>query len=234
MEAVPVTRAYLESLTTSDLIDMADKLGVDIPSGLDRVLIIGEILDISSIDEEPDNSAENSLVDSAQNESVPLPKQYNITFIEMIIRDPLWAFVFWEVKDQDKDHIEKSQGFDGYYLKVSPVAEKAESSAQADAGDFMIQLKPDDTAWYLGLSPAMFGETSGAEKEQFKIELCAGLDGEETVLAASNTVKLPELSQAAGEHETNKLAQLSGYADFPIIRNNERQYRQKRVEASHE
>ena len=36
----PVTRAYLESLTTSDLIKMADNSGIDIPSELDRIFII--------------------------------------------------------------------------------------------------------------------------------------------------------------------------------------------------
>ena len=238
MEESPITRAYLESLTTSDLITMADNLGVDIPSDLDRVFIIGEILEISSIDEETVNSAENGLVETDLVESVPLPKHYSITFIEMIIRDPLWAFVFWEIKSQDKEQIEKSQDFEGYYLKVSPYmadkTENSDNSSMSDIKDFRIQVKPDDTAWYLGLSPAMFSGISQNEHNRFKVELCAEIKGEETVLAASSPVKLPVLSQMAGEQEINPLISLSGYADFHIIRNNERQHRQKKVETSHE
>ena len=38
-----MTKAYLESLTTSDLTKIADNLGVDIPSDLDRDFIIEDI-----------------------------------------------------------------------------------------------------------------------------------------------------------------------------------------------
>lgn len=234
MEEIPVTRAYLESLTTSDLIKMADNLGVDIPSDLDRVLIIGEILDIGSADEESQGSGENGLIDTVLVESVPLPKHYNINFIEIMIRDPFWAFVFWEVKTQDREQIEKSQDFEGYYLKVSPVAEKTGNSRDTEIKDFRVQVKPEDTAWYLGLSPSMFGEISREIQNRFKVELCAGMKGEEIILAVSNPVKLPELPNLAGVNEANHLVFLSGYEDFHIIRKNERQPRQKKVEAAHE
>ena len=231
MDEVQINRAYLESLTTGDLIKMADNLGVDIPSDLDRIFIIGEILDIYSIDEESVSPSENNLVDTVLVESVPLPKHYNITFIEMIIRDPLWAFVFWEIKAQDKEQIEKLPDFEGYYLKVSPlVNEKTGSSAQTEIKNFRIHVKPDDTAWYLGLSPDMFNEISQTEQNRFKVELCAEIKGEETVLAISAPLRLPELYHAAGEHDANPLIHLSGYADFQVMRNNERQHRQKKVE----
>ena len=239
MEELLITRAYLESLTTGDLIKMADNLGVDIPYDLDRIFIIDEILEISSIDGESgaaaENGAENGLVDTVLVESAPLPKQYNITFIEVMIRDPLWAFVFWEIKTQDKEQIEKSPDFEGYYLKVSTViAGNPEDFPQAEAKVFKIPVKPDDTAWYLGLSPAMFGEISKAEKNQFKVEFCADMKGEELVLAESSPIRLPELPQPAGEQEANPLASLSGYADFRIMRNNERPQRQKKVDTSNE
>ena len=239
MEEVQITRAYLESQTTDDLIKMADNLGVDIPSDLDRDFIIEEILEICSVDEESgnfaENGAENGLLDTVLVETAPLPRQYNITFIEVMIRDPLWAFVFWEIKTQDKEYIEKSQDFEGYYLKVSAVtAGKTESPSREEDKSFRIPVKTDDTAWYLGLSPAMFGEIPQKEHNQFKVEFCAGNKGEETVLASSNPVRLPELPHVTGEQEPNPLACLSGFADFHIIRNNERSLRQKKVEACHE
>jgi len=239
MEEVLITRPYLESLTTGDLIKLADNLGVDIPCDLDRIFIIEEILEISSIDGESAASAEivaeNGLVDTVLVDSAPLPKQYNITFIEVMIRDPLWAFVFWEIKTQDKEQIEKSPDFEGYYLKVSSVrAGNADNIPQAEAKVFKIPVKPDDTAWYLGLSPVMSGGISQTEQNRFKVEFCAEMKGEELVLVESNPVRLPELPRLPGEQEANPLVNLSGYADFHIIRNTERHQRQKKVETSHE
>ena len=243
MEEAPITRAFLESLTTYDLIKMADDLGVDMPPDLDRVFVIEEILEISAADKEQVNSAgdgvenetENGFIDTVLVESAPLPKQYNITFIEVMIRDPLWAFVFWEIKTQDKEQIEKSQDFEGYYLKVSPfTAGNTGDFSQAEVKAFKIPVKPEDTAWYLGLSPAMFGEISQTEQNQFTVEFCADIKGEEIVLVTSNPVKLPDMPQVAGEYEANPLACLSGFTDFHIIRNNERLQRQKKVITSHE
>jgi len=250
MNEVQINKAYLESLTTDDLVKMADNLGVDIPLDLDRDFVIEEILEISSIDDEPENSVENndddSLIDTVLVDSAPLPKQYNITFIEVMIRDPLWAFVFWEIKSQDKEQIEKSQDFEGYYLKVLPLADgKRENASAEEEKGFQIPVKPDDTAWYLSLSPAMFAEINRAEfrpdagsevsriQNQFIVEFCALIKGEETVLTVSNPIMLPPLPLAA-EQEPNPLMSLSGYADFRIIRNNERPLRNKKVLSSNE
>jgi len=276
-----VTRAHLESMTTSDLISMADNLGIDIPPDLDRIFIIEELLEIASPDEAvedaagasdapdtpgavsadvsavPAASSEADMTDSGLVESVPLPKHYNITFIEVMIRDPLWAFVFWEIKAQDKEHFEKAQDFEGYYLKVSPwvvpaasVSVTAPDKLPARAGDsrldtetegvFTIPVSPNDTAWYLGLNPTMEqGKSCPAQSQndqkQYKVELCAGMRGSETVLAVSTPFRLPHLHElpTGGEYS---LIRLSGYGDFRILRNNERIIRAKRSAsaASHE
>jgi len=219
----PVNRAYLESLTTDDLIKMADDWGVDIPFGLDRIFIIEELLDI--ISEEEDGAApEPDMVDSGAGESVPLPRQYNITFIEVMARDPLWAFVFWEIKSQDKEQLEKSPEFSGYYLKVTPMVNSS--------GIFMVPVKPEDTAWYLGFNPPLVtGNNNGSI--QYKVELCAVLKDNEMVLVASKPFTLPalyELPSGPGKEGVlgNSLGRLSGCEDFHILRNSERLFRTKR------
>lgn len=227
----PITRAYLESLTASELLKVADNMGVDIPPDLDRIFIMEEILEICSIDEEPAESQETLMVDTVLIESAPLPKHYNITFIEVMVRDPLWAFVFWEIKSQDKEQFEKSPDFDGYYLKVSPVVlpvDRMEDPYLTEAKVFKIPVKPDDTAWYLGLNPSM------SEKNEYKVEFCVEMKGEETVVAVSNPVKLPELPREAGKQKPNPLIHLSGYEDFHILRNKERSHRTKKAAASNE
>ena len=262
MDVNPVNRSYLESLTTRDLIKMADNLGIDIPPDLDRVFIIEELLDVSSFDEtipdgndffdlaldvtaedKPEISNEANATDLVWLDSAPLPKQYNITFIEVIIRDPLWAFVFWEIKASDKEQLEKTQDFTGYYLKVSPwlAAQAAPSSLapNAKAGDgndvFAVPVKPEDGSWYLGLTDKIFR----VNPKQYKVELCAGIRGDDVVLAVSSPFRLPEFSDnfedSGGEKvkkensiAANPLVMLSGYEDFHILRNNEKKLRVKK------
>jgi hypothetical protein len=238
MEEPSLTRVYLESLASGDLLAIADKLGIDIPDNPDRIFIIEELLDFSSGEEGgPFASREPETTDLILTESVPMPKQYNITFIEVMIRDPLWAFVFWEIKASEKEQFENDENFDGYYLKVSRLDDNP--SGGGDSGLFMVPVKSDDTAWYLSLSPAFEAGASWADQGQFKVEFCAGSGGIETVLAVSNPVRLPclpELPSAAGKHDAptaygNELARLSGCGDFHVLRRNERQLRVKKGEA---
>jgi uncharacterized protein len=236
MEDLPLTRVYLESLATGDLLTVADKLGIDLPNNPDRIFIIEELLDFSSREEGASSgNNEPEITDLVVAESVPLPKQYNITFIEVMIRDPLWAFVFWEIKTSEKEQFEKDDNFDGYYLKVSRL--DANPSGSGNSGLFMVPVKPDDTAWYLSLSPAFEADSSWADQSQFKVEFCAGVGGIETVLAVSSPVRLPYLPElpSAGKHEVsmtlgNELVRLSGYVDFHVLRRNERQLRMKKGE----
>ena len=236
MEGLPFTRAHLESLTTGELLGIADDLGVDTSNNPDRVLIIEELLDVTSADEDrASGTQEPEMTDTTLVESVPLPKQYNISFIEVMIRDPLWAFVFWEIKTSDKEQFEKADTFEGYYLKVSHLEDP---DAAGNEGLFKVPVKPDDTARYLNLSPASEDDVSRANMSQFMVEFCASLGGAETVLAVSSPVRLPglpELPSVAGKQDPsgawrNQLLRLSGYGDFRVLRKNERPPRLKRGE----
>jgi len=231
MEEIPVTRAYLESLTTSELIRMADTWGIDIPPDLDRIFIIEELLESASEDtaetaetasffsDEPSVPGEPKAADS--DETAPLPRQYNITFIEVMIRDPLWAFVFWEIKAADKEQLEKAQDLNGYYLKVSPFDKPAGASGdsvrrpdEAD-GIFTVPVKSDDNSWYLGLgsvaeearsrtvlsaepTPSKEKGSEFPDQRQYKVELCVDRRGEETVIAVSKPFRLPPLHELPG------------------------------------
>ncbi|MDR2109853.1 MAG: DUF4912 domain-containing protein [Spirochaetaceae bacterium] len=208
------SRPYLESLTTNELVRLADGFGVDIPPGLDRVFILEELLDLAAEETlEPGESA--FLAETDIPEPVPLPKQYNITFIEVMLRDPLWVFVFWEIKAQEKDIHEKAPDFGGYLLKVSPLPYLQGAGQEAEV--FTVPVGTGDSAWYLGFPP------SGG---RFKVELCV-LRGSETVaLAASHPFRLPKLlnspDMGGGEIFGTPLIRLSGVEDFRVLRNFDR------------
>jgi hypothetical protein len=222
MDNVPITRPYLESLTTEELIKWADLYGVDIPLGLDRVFIIEELLEIALSEVEPE---EEHVEEPGKKfpESVLLPRQYNITFLEILVRDPLWAFVFWEIKSSDREVFEKAPDFNGYFLKVCPCGPSPQEA-------FTVFLTPEDSAWYLGFPPAE--ENEKTKERDYKIELYAERGGEEIMLAATNPFRLPALCpriERQEDHGLNKypLIQLSGIDDFHILRNEDRQLRSK-------
>ena len=45
MKKDTVSRQQLEAMTTAELIDLADKYGIEIPDDLNRTFIVGEILE---------------------------------------------------------------------------------------------------------------------------------------------------------------------------------------------
>jgi len=244
MEELPLTKAYLESLANADLIKLADDWGVDVTQNQDRDFLIEELLDASSPEGDEANGApEEETTDLVFLESAPLPRYYNVTFIEVMIRDPFWAFVFWEIKASEKEQLEKAQDFNGYYLRVKLLKTEAGVSDRQGLEEMLtVQVSPMDTAWYIGFAPNSEGEALGPDENQSKtgqnqyiVELCASVGETETVLAVSAPIRmpgLPELPKRAGEQDRelgeNELVRLSGYGDFHVLRRNERPLRAKK------
>jgi hypothetical protein len=242
MEEHRITKEYLESLNTGELIRMADAYNIDIPPDMERIFIIEELLDFLSEDEETEEDAAPPLQGEGRYiESVPLPKQYNITFIETILRDPLWVFAYWEVRNSEREKYEKDNAFEGYELLVEPLHHAAGLADQRpkrpDSGEddaFTILVENDDHAWYLGFPP---------EGGKYRVKLCVLMGGQRIVLAVSRPFILPLLVQNHRRNECclgvridlqeakiyrNPLAILSGVEDFHILRNEDRAARVKR------
>ncbi|GHU05451.1 DUF4912 domain-containing protein [Spirochaetia bacterium] len=232
MDTIPLDRAWLESLSTGELCTLALGYEIDLPPDPERAFIIEELLDIaedlwaedlglrsdlgSDGDDDDDTGNEEAEISPAGTEPpepAPLPKHYNITFIDFLIRDPLWAYVFWEFNCNDKTQFEDDPGFGGYFLRVTRIEgedEKGES--------FTVTVGPDDHAWYLGFPP------SGG---RYTVALCALRGGEETALARSRPFRMPGLYQMPDEKSANPLALLSGAEDFQVFRHGDRLSRSK-------
>jgi hypothetical protein len=192
-----------------ELVSIADRYDIEIPRDLDWNFIIEALLEADS-----EEKADNSLMETAIPGAVPLPEHYNITFIDVLIRDPMWVFAFWEIKEQDKKAHEGSEGFCGYFLRVVPL-DKAMQSEEP----FTITVGEEDKAWYVGIP------VSGG---CYKVELCAQQAENAVILAASREFRPPklfrfqDLRHLAGE---NPLLGLSGAEDFQVLRNMERDFK---------
>jgi hypothetical protein len=207
MDRSCLARPYLDSLTTRELVRIADKCGIDIPPSLERVFIIGELLDYAGEEEEDGEQGETLLESPDYPETAPVPRRYNITFIDVMVRDPLWVFAFWEVKEHDRNIFEADPGFSGYRLRVA---------GNGPAPSFTIQVDPDDTARYLG-----FSEYPAQPEAGFRVELRAGVGETSEVLAVSRAFRLPRLP-GRNDFEASPLSLLSGLNDFPILRDTDR------------
>jgi len=247
---VPVSRIRLESMSTDELIKIADTYGVDIPFELERVFIIEEILEaVNSSIEEPEDPIE---INPSYSEAVLLPKQYNISYIEVIIRDPLWVFVFWEIKSHDREAYENTGDFKGYFLRVIPL-DKDGKELKSKENTFTVFISKEDSARYLGFTgeksfsdkdtedtQALFGVKKSGDKSSdlkevqqtnyFKIKLGVTRGGIETVIASSAPFFLPAIcdNERIVSMSRNPLLRLSGAQDLSIIKNTDRQARVKR------
>ena len=220
----------LESLSLEELYSLADRTGLDLPPGLERPFVIEEILDVLEEDSEDRRIAQGEAlhidekkyselrideidVDPGADES--MTQRYNETMIRAIVRDPSWAFAFWDVSDADLESLRGEEGSAGLFLRV------AEIRGQGDKADFDnhreyfdIPVADNDLQWYINLP------RSGV---RFRIDLCArhaSQAGKFRVLARSNEVESPRQSLATPleglDSRICELLALSGIEELAI------------------
>ena len=215
--ASPVSRHWLESLSSGELVKLADNFCIDIPPGLERIFIIEELLEHYNAEGHEETEADLEINPSITEEAV-LPKQYNISYIEVIIRDPLWAFVFWEIKEHDKATHENSGDFKGYCLRIIPLDE-GETIPKTRENSFTVAIDSNDSARYLG-----FAEHSPQAACRYIILLCAIRGNSEIQLASSLPFRLPKLIENDNitSLDQNPLIHISGARDLSIIKSTDR------------
>src|SRR5574344_2628700 len=99
MENIVISRAYLESLSFSDLQRIADEYSIDVPENFNRGFLIGEILDLSDEFKNKNEEAEMNITegDISNVEKDIFPCSYNTTEVEIILRNPAWAYIYWNI-----------------------------------------------------------------------------------------------------------------------------------------
>ena len=187
MEEQILSRKKLESLTNDELRELADTYGLDIPSNLNRNFIIGELLEyaqeleLSTQADRDLNYVEYDESDEQGNEGeLKLPKSYNETKINAILRNPTWVYAFWDISEADLQTFTDNDDFMNLSLHVA-FFDNEESEVQTDSIDLKVSL--EDRNQYILLS---------SEKKHFILSLeecCRGKPN--VILAKSKRISVP-------------------------------------------
>ncbi len=149
MEITPLNKAYLETLSTTDLVALADENGIDIPEGLNRRFIIGELLELS--DENHRRETESPILVGSEYTAAAeiLPETYNETQITVLLRDPGWVFVFWDFHTTVLSSVTGQNRFETFFLRINSLSD----AKPVQVTDFFdIEVGLHDRKWYVHLS----------------------------------------------------------------------------------
>ncbi len=186
MEELDLSRKKLESLSNDELKKLADDYGLDIPSNLNRNFVIGELLEYAQeLEDAAQSDGALSYIDTEEsdeeeNGEFHLPKSYNETKINAVLRDPAWVYAFWDISESDLRAFEENENFSNLSLHVA-FFDDAESETQTDSIDLLVSL--EDRNQYILLSSA---------KKNFMLSLEAYYAGKPTLtLARSKRISVP-------------------------------------------
>ena len=160
-----MTKQRLLELSDETLQDLARREGVLVSSPLDREDVIEQILEAIAEDRfERDivnNLAmrikekkyevvqEDEFISSTEDEFV-LPEIYNETKIFLMLRDPFWAFCYWELFPAEAAEVRQSDGGTLLFLRVYSLPE-GELNAKSYTDFFDIPISLEDGCWYINL-----------------------------------------------------------------------------------
>jgi hypothetical protein len=182
-----------------ELAALARKEGYDEDGAADRESLsefLTEIFEDRAREKEQENSpsvqveeskyqiTDSGCIECGKGDSFPIAVRYNQTKITLMVRDPHWAFAYWDIDDKIREKLPAKEDGRCLVLRV-----KETDSVPPVSFDIPIQL--DDSSWYIYLPHQDCG---------YVLEL--GIVSQERfgVLAASNPIRTPreDLSVSGG------------------------------------
>ena len=201
-----LSKSYLQSVSTDELLQIADDYGIFVPKGLCRNLIIEELIEINEDIYVHNNKVANTLDDalflddeSDSKNKTGLTLSYNKTEIHVLLRDPMWVFAFWDFYKPEFLNTLNDLDFDSFFLRVFLFSEDNLSESY---DYFDIDVADSDRSRYFYLS---FNDSVT------RVELCSRkIEGEISVLAKSNLIRLRR------ENIPNNLCVLDNDVSSPV------------------
>ncbi len=119
---------------------------------------------------------------SSEKEIYLIPERYNETKIVLLLRDPQWAFTYWDINDLEGERLKEDPFFEGFFLRVYEQSSEKYSSDMVDTY-FDIPVSETDKSRYINL---LHGG------KWYSLGLFAMVRAKEKLLSRSNAVKSPQ------------------------------------------
>ena len=217
MDEKQISRAYLETLSFSDLTALADRFGIEVPVDLDRRFLIAELLEIYEELNQTGNDMDVSVENESAEKEFKLPKNYNETQVSCVLANPAWLFVFWNLGEADL-HMLKTLGSYSLKLRVCSL-ESPKDPVPEEA--FEVQTVTESQEQFILLPTG---------KKFIKIELVYVTATAGKVLAFSPVVSIPQGSAVLNDLQLGRdddnmpeIIRLSGMEK--ILKNQYKNYR---------
>lgn len=146
---------------------------------------------------------------SVDSEDPILPERYNETKITLLLRDPQWAFAYWDVQDSLLTSYKRKTGFEKLFLRVYELSPNDFMMKVLDFFDIPVKLT--DNKWYINLPKA---------GRDYYIELMVLIHGEENSLCRSNIITSPSktiLDAVQESRESSSLDNLMALCGFYTV-----------------
>lgn len=190
-----VNRQTLSDASFEALLRLADNYRVEVPENVTRDELEEIVHDAAEEWYLEHRQANNHLVrieetkydiqaaalEYRAEEEVELPDSYNETRVVLMLRDPSWAFAYWDLKDSDREAFHRSESFEGLILRVYSLDEP-ETTLEAARQRFDIPVTLLDNRWYINLPD---------QETFYRLALVASNGHSERRLAVSNVIIVP-------------------------------------------
>ena len=192
-------RERLEELSFETLVRVANQYDIDADPSLSRLELIEQVVEAILESQTEREASENDqtkierhkyrIIDSEElyydpDDTYVLPKSYNTTRIVLMLRDPAWAFAYWELADMVLQDLEVNSQFEGVFLRVFLLEpdEAGRPTGERVLDSFDIPVQLSDLQWYIHLSE---------RNSPYRVSLVTRVGGNEEVLASSKSVMVP-------------------------------------------
>lgn len=221
-----VNRWTLSDASYEALLRLADNYGAEVPENVTRDELEEIVedaaeewrLDHRRANNDPvrveetkyDIQAAGELEHRAE-EEVELPESYNETTVVLMLRDPSWAFAYWDLRESDLVLFQRSDTFEGLVLRVYSMDEP-NTSLEAARQRFDIPVTLLDSRWYINLPD---------QETLYRLALVALIDEQERELAVSNVISVPrgmmaEAQPAGDERPGDEIIAQTGIQDLDL------------------
>jgi hypothetical protein len=185
-----MTKESLQSITLEDLAALAREEGYEEEGPADRAILIEFILENRkdrAREKERENSpsvrVEDSKYQIADDESrrpadlelLPIPHRYSQSKIVFMVRDPHWAFAYWELDERAREGISDDDESLQLVLRVH-------ETGVAQRSSFDIPVQFHDCSWYIYLPN---------QDCSYLLELGTLRDRQYTCVIRSNSIRTP-------------------------------------------